>query len=485
MSKVVNYILEIRVKGDRKKKLAKFCNSYSHAKNLFYILINKNLDFFLEIGISDWSLNLLFTERINNRGDNEKKLRLKNHFQTGLLSNQDNCRVVEELKRFKKYAGNAIFQALAREVTSNYKSYFSALRALKENPCRFRSKPRLPKPKKLSKITNCSIQFSQLAFRVIETEKGRIIQLRVGNSKLKFKLPSWFSHRVSSVRVVKKLDDIYLQVLYKDIIQEQATENKNTYIVGIDLGLDNLLTLVSSNPNLKSIIISGKELKAFNQWYNKVKAQLQSENRETQRRKLERFRARRIKSIFHQITSKLVHLFLLFDIREVIIGKNAIESKQGINLGKKNNQQFVQIPFRVLLGQLKYKCEKFGIRVTEVDESYTSKCSALTEKPGKKEKYNGKRVKRGLFKDCLLNRVWNADCNGALNIIKKVKKDILQEASFQVWLDKLSRPIRIYLSDIQSSLYDFFKKVSHESLFKRIVGSTEVLKEPPCSGVLT
>jgi transposase len=40
-------------------------------------------------------------------------------------------------------------------------------------------------------------------------------------------------------------------------------EPKGEYKAGIDIGLDELLAVVSDNPNLKSFIVSGKELKAF------------------------------------------------------------------------------------------------------------------------------------------------------------------------------------------------------------------------------
>ncbi len=55
----------------------------------------------------------------------------------------------------------------------------------------------------------------------------------------------------------------------------------------------------------------------------------------------------------------------------------------------------------------------------ETEESYTSKTSALDlEKPCKHETYQGKRVKRGLFKSSN-GKVINADVNGSLQIIRK------------------------------------------------------------------
>jgi IS605 OrfB family transposase len=476
-TKTVNHILEIRARGNKKRKLVKICKTYIHAKNMFYLLINKNFDFFVKTGITLQNLNLLFTDKIYNRGNSDKKITLKKSYENELLTNDKNKELFRQLKNIKRYLGNAIFQSLIKEVVNNYKSYFASIQEYKKNPSKFKAIPQPPKPKKIEKVNNCSIEFSSLVFKVLTTSKGKAIQLKL-NSKgtnIKIKLPDEFDEKVTSVRVVKKLDDYYVQIVYKIEIPAVANIKNIQYIAGIDLGLDNLMTIVSNHPNLKSVIINGRELKSFNQWYNKVKAKLQSEENKLSRRKLERYRMRRIKSVFHQITSKLVNMFLLFDIKHVVVGKSAIESKQEINLGDKTNQNFVYLPFRMLVEQLKYKCEKHGIRVTEVDESYTSKTSALTgnieilkdkeysnitDKLKKQLKFNGERIKRGLFKDTILNKIWNADCNGALNIIKRVKADIVKTLSLKQWIDKLARPIRIFFYDINNSSYNFILKVS-------------------------
>ncbi|RUM43866.1 MAG: transposase, partial [Desulfurobacterium sp.] len=69
----------------------------------------------------------------------------------------------------------------------------------------------------------------------------------------------------------------------------------------------------------------------------------------------------------------------------------------------------------------------------------------LTENDIAKLKFTGKRVKRGLFKDLKLNKVFNADLNGALNIaIKKLGKRVREEfLNLPNWLDKLSRPLKL------------------------------------------
>ena len=105
-------------------------------------------------------------------------------------------------------------------------------------------------------------------------------------------------------------------------------------------------------------------------------------------------------------------------VATVVIGHNK-EWKQDINIGKSNNQKFVQIPHSMFINILKYKCELEGITVIIREESYTSKCSFFdNEEICKHTEYKGKRIKRGLFRTSS-GRFVNADLNGALNILRK------------------------------------------------------------------
>ncbi|GHO79254.1 hypothetical protein KSD_70250 [Ktedonobacter sp. SOSP1-85] len=105
-------------------------------------------------------------------------------------------------------------------------------------------------------------------------------------------------------------------------------------------------------------------------------------------------------------------------IGTLVIGKND-GWKQEINMGKRNNQQFVQIPFARFIDMLTYKAEMVGIGVILQEESHTSKCSFLDLEPiCHHERYVGKRIKRGLFRASNGKRI-NADVNGSLNIIRK------------------------------------------------------------------
>ena len=106
----------------------------------------------------------------------------------------------------------------------------------------------------------------------------------------------------------------------------------------------------------------------------------------------------------------------------LIIGYNE-GWKDSINMGKKNNQSFVGVAHQKLIELLNYKCKLVGIKLTTVNESYTSKCDGLALEPVKKQEvYSGRRKKRGLFNSSV-GKLINADVNGSINIMRKVIGD--------------------------------------------------------------
>jgi putative transposase len=170
--------------------------------------------------------------------------------------------------------------------------------------------------------------------------------------------------------------------------------------------------------------MNGRPVKSVNQYYNKKRARLQSTlkgNRKTSNNleKLTNKRTRKIDAYLHTASRRIIDLLVSEGIGTLVIGKNE-QWKQETNMGKRNNQNFVSVPHARFIDLLTYKAELVGIRVVLTEESYTSKCSFLDdEEIGKHEHYEGKRIKRGLFRS-QFGRLINADVNGAYNIIRKV-----------------------------------------------------------------
>ncbi len=189
--------------------------------------------------------------------------------------------------------------------------------------------------------------------------------------------------------------------------------------------MSNIVTIVN-NVGLKPTIIKGGIVKSINQFYNKRIAELKSikdkqgisfETKRLQR--ITRKRNNKINDIFHKTSRRIVNYCIENNFGTIIFGYNKAW-KQKVNIGKINNQKFVQIPFFKLINQIKYKSELFGIDIIIDRESFTSKCSFLDKEPIKRhKKYAGNRLKRGLFKS-KKGILINADVNAGYNIIKKV-----------------------------------------------------------------
>ncbi|HYU75512.1 MAG TPA: transposase, partial [Ktedonobacteraceae bacterium] len=237
---------------------------------------------------------------------------------------------------------------------------------------------------------------------------------------------------VDQVRIVPRSGFYVVEVVYGKEVK-QAEVNPAFY-AGIDIGMSNLVALTSNKPHFKSILVNGRPVKSVNQFYNKRKADLQSKLGHTgTTKRMERMtnkRNRRIEQYMHTASKKIIDLLVKEGIGVLCIGKNDAW-KQEANMGKRTNQNFVQIPHARFIAMLTYKAELVGIRVEITEESYTSKASLLDLDPlpkwekgksNEKHTFSGKRVKRGLYRTSS-GRYVNADINGAGNTIRKVAPD--------------------------------------------------------------
>lgn len=150
----------------------------------------------------------------------------------------------------------------------------------------------------------------------------------------------------------------------------------------------------------------------------------------------------------HKISTHIINEAIRNNISKIIIGNN-VGWKDGINMGRRNNQNFVNIPHTKLFNQLLYKGLLNGIEVVFTEESYTSKASLFDkdELPiygeNDNHKFSGRRISRGLYKDSKGN-LWNADLNGGGNIMRKVS-DRAAYKGIRKTKELMKRPILITL----------------------------------------
>ena len=299
-----------------------------------------------------------------------------------------------------------VSQQTLKMVDQNMKSFFNAIKAKK-------SKAKLPKY--LDKVKGrFLVTYTNQAIGKKALQNG-YVELSKTNIKIKTKVKD-----VKQVRIVPQNNFIVVEVLYE--VKPKPHDKSKEMYCGIDFGLNNLMTCSFQNDS--PLIINGKPLKSINWHYNKEKSRLQSllDGRKKTSKRIQNItlkRNNRINDYLHKTTKIFVNYLVSKEINNVVIGYNK-EWKQGINIGRVNNQNFVGIPYYKLLNMLTYKCELEGISVIVTEESYTSKCSFLDDEDiCRHEEYDGKRIKRGLYK-ASDGRLINADVNGALNILKKV-----------------------------------------------------------------
>ncbi|MFX1282875.1 MAG: RNA-guided endonuclease InsQ/TnpB family protein [Promethearchaeota archaeon] len=311
-------------------------------------------------------------------------------------------------------------QQVLKILDRNWTSFFRAIKEWRNNKSKFKAKPNLPryKPKNGEFMLVFTNQQVKLKDRILRFPK------RVG-LEIKTRLPE--NTDIREVRIIPKGVGYVLEIVYIKISNLKAL-NKNN-IIAIDLGVRNLVTGVNNN-GLNPFVIKGGVVKSINQYYNKERARIQSiydrQGIKTGRKlsKLTSKRNKKLNDYFHKISKRIINYCVENDIGTLIIGYNP-NWKQNCQIGKRNTQNFVTLPFYRLVHQLEYKSEEQGIKIIKQEENHSSKCSFLDNELIKHHtRYLGKRITRGLFKS-KRGIIINADVNGAFNILKKAVPNAL------------------------------------------------------------
>lgn len=304
-------------------------------------------------------------------------------------------------------------QQILKKLDKNWISFFKSIKDYMKHPSKYSGKPSLPGYKQQYNNLYYTKQTCQIKGNHLYLEKDWFIEIPEYD---KFK-----AKNLCQVEIIPKSNYYIVNINYK-VNRKLAKVSKKKY-AAIDLGIDNLVTLITST-NSKPIIYDGKQLKSINQYYNKEKAKhqqindLQKNKYSTKLRKLDKTRNNKVNDYIHKVSRDIIDYCINQGIGKIFIGKND-NWKTNINLGNKNNQNIVSIPHSKLINMIIYKAKYVGIDVKVLNESYTSKCDSLSlEKIEKHEEYKGKRIHRGLFQSNT-NQLLNADINGALNILRR------------------------------------------------------------------
>jgi len=308
-------------------------------------------------------------------------------------------------------------QCVLQMVDRSWKSFFNGMKGWKKNKFDYLGMPKLPGYLKKDGRYVWSIKNNCCYIRPDGEIHFRVKRLKG------FKWTTQAEGRLICVRFIPMGTNYKMEVV-TEIEVPDTPEFDSERICAIDLGINNFATL-TNNIGKHPIIINGKGLKSYNQFYNKQKAKIQSElmirHSQYYSKKLEAITFKRhnvIKNFMHNASRCVLDFCIENNIDTLVCGINR-EWKQKSSMGRLNNQKLLMIPYDVFIKQLEYKCQNVGIKFVTTEESYTSGTSFLDGEIPCKENYDkSRRIKRGLFNTG--TELINADVNGSLQIMRKV-----------------------------------------------------------------
>ncbi len=327
-----------------------------------------------------------------------------------------------------KLLNSNMSQQILKEVDGCFKSFFGLLKLAKKGKYDYKS---IKLPGYLPKDS-----FATLVIGFIRINENELIipfsnAYRKEHKPIKIIIPPILKDKViKEIKIVPRFNARYFEIQYTYEVEEIQNNLDIKQALAIDLGLNNLATCVTNNG--ESFIIDGRKLKSINQWYNKENSRLQSikdllgiKKVTLKQFKLTNNRNNRVNDYINKTCRTIINYCIDNNIGNLVIGYNETLQRD-INIGKRNNQNFVNIPIGNIKEKLEYLCELYGIKFTKQEESYTSKASFFdgdkipkyNQDNPKDYKFSGRRIKRGLYKT-KKGILINADVNGALNILKK------------------------------------------------------------------
>lgn len=368
------------------------------------------------------------------------------------LNYEKNYAILKNSENYKILNSN-MSQQILKEVDGSFKSFFALLKLAKQGKYDFKD---VKLPNYLSKDG-----FTTLVIGFVRLNGNKLVipfsqSYKKTHKPIEITIPPILvDKKIKEIRIIPKNHARFFEIQYT-YVAETVQRNLNTKnALALDLGINNLISGVTNE--CKTFIIDGKKLKSINQWYNKENSRLQSikdkqkfgKTNTNKQKTITKKRNNRVNDYISKAAKKVINYCIENNIGTLVVGYN-VTFQQNSNIGKANNQNFVNIPYGVLRSKLEYLCELNSINYVEQEESYTSKASFFdkdeipvynSDNP-KSYTFSGKRVKRGLYKSST-GYTYNADINGALNILRKSN---VVDLTILYSRGEVNTPIRIRLA---------------------------------------
>ncbi len=378
------------------------------------------------------------------------------YFKTGKIPHKyDLHKILGDNPHFKTLYSHVAQQCLT-SVAESFGSFIGLLKGVKNGTVN--QKPRLPNYRTKDGFNLISFPAADIKLKLngLRFPLGEKIKAWFGIDAFYLPMPSNLDYRsIREYRILPRNGCFYLELVYK--VNPIKADVDFNLVLGIDHGINNWLTCVSNAGT--SFIVDGRHLKSLNQFYNKQIANIkEGKPQGFWSKKLANItekRNRQVRDAINKVAKLVISHCLKNKIGMIAFGWNKGQ-KDGVNMGSKTNQKFVQIPTGRLKERIAQLAEQYGIKFVETEESYTSKASfvdldvlpKIGEKPDGWQE-SGKRVKRGLYRTAN-NQYINADCNGAANIIRKVAATL--KLCFKgVSSGALITPLRVRIWAVQES----------------------------------
>ena len=241
-----------------------------------------------------------------------------------------------------------------------------------------------------------------------------------GRIKVTFDIPDCFgeyfdgSWSFGTGKIVSLLGEWYFHIPVTKTTDEELTPDNVKHVVGLDRGLRFIVTGYDEGGN--TTFISGKDVMAKRDRFQKVRDELQAKGTKSAKRALKRISGREnrwISDVNHQISKTLVDrygsgtLFAVEDLADVSFSEENLSNRT-----KKQRKDLRTWSFYQLEQFLTYKAEAVGSEVLEVKPDYTSQ---RCPKCGRILKANRHHEIHEYICDCCGYRS-NDDRVGAMNI---------------------------------------------------------------------
>ncbi|MFG6376842.1 MAG: transposase [Lachnospiraceae bacterium] len=344
------------------------------------------------------------------------------------LNYEKNYALLKNSQNYKSLNSN-MAQQILKEVDSMFQSFFGLIKLAEKGRYSFKD---IKLPYYLPKDSFTTLVIGFVRFNGNQLTIPYSQSYKKGHKGITINLPPKLAgKKVKEIRIIPKSKARFFEIQYCYEAEEIQSNLDENHALAVDLGVDNLAACVTSKG--KSFIIDGKRLKSINQWFHKENARLQcikdkqkfGKKSTNKQQTIRRNRNNKVNDYMNKSARMIINYCLNNDIGTLVCGYNKTFQRNS-DIGKKNNQNFVNIPFGKLREKFRYLCKLYGIKYIEQEESYTSKASFFDEDiipvynqdTPQTYTFSGKRIKRGLYQ-CANGKTLNADINGALNILKK------------------------------------------------------------------